>query len=1361
MASTAEEMIFSTEAGTNAITIVKEGLSGSGSDYKFGKGDVTVNGTVGYIASKKFYVYKKGTMAVTAKGANIDSIKVTYAKDCYPFAELLAGGSTTAKTAAQVSAMFVPSKADTIVTFSNTSGGKTDIKNMTVYYSVVEVPSTPVDTMVHVIVDDPTKCSMKDSHYQVLQLKAGANEVAPGDYALSYPGYNTKYALNEVKLNGVVLQASYNQYYFQSYNNSTLKAGDTLEIKAAYEADSFLVTINTPIEAVVKSAKTVAFDGQYSYTENAVANKLSFKAPAGYPAIIAFENAAYAIDSILVNGVKTELDYNGNIEANVKAATTIQIYAHEKSSAYVKIDNADKAQLRNSSYEYVTLKANEWIQVAEGDYQLGTNSSKFSGYALNKVLLNNKEVADNYGYWSLKLSSNDSLEIVANYAVDSFAVVVTDSVAAVKRAATHGKTVATPTSFKAEAGYSVEIELNTTDYKIDSILINGVKQSSTYSISFSARQETTVRVFAHPYGSVSATLKLADPAHVAVCKGTYFNSNDLIANLVAGENTIEVSENNPNIYIKNNAGCIIDSIKNGDTKLNADYNGGYGVTLTQGCKVEVFSHAKVQNNAATIVVKDLASANNNFGLTNALRENVTLAEGENAVKFADDETPFSLSIYGTSIPNVVVYLNGDTVKATYQYDGGANYSSIALANKDYLEIYVNGGKSQYVAEPANDTITIATTMMEVEGYETDDYVYIAKGDSMFYFDIYYPEGDSVLSPNVTYTFEQMEPDYTLLYISSTKEEIEATDATYRFFYDADSLIHVVATMTTAEHVYKLTYDEKPAKDTIVIALQNAELYDYIESNGCFQICAANADSTLSVSITFESDEIEGVYDVTTAVGSYGEYNYIYSEVGADAYLYKYKSGTITISRDSISNLKFLKAAGIIKCNGAYIDLTLTTEPDPLPKNVLVTKDMYKTWEGFDLSAKATAAAPYWDAVEFGTEASNGGVLYGNSSVLNSTYADLTGYQTLTIFGKCSAPIRVLFNRQADNSNKEINPSIDSTGMVTIDLTQYEYFHLNAIKANWGNTATIDSMVLNYVPMMTGTIEVSNITATGATIDVTPSDTVSTYYWDCLKKETYDNVVAGKYAGYGYGDIQSYMKYILDYYVAVYGYTYEDLASVGPDSYTYKKLSEDTEYVVVALQMDATTGECYAPFATEGFKTRSSIFTCAEAIEARTAGDLADNDSIKVTGYISNMFLKPANFAKYGSVCIWLTDTIGGTAKEFELYNCYGIQGDTLASFGPDFTTTGSSNIDVQYVVGRDGTKVSLGNKVVAAGKIKKYNSTYELNSGCYLVSVDTTTTAIEEIKSMNNKFEGKALINKQVVIRRNNKSYNLNGMIVE
>lgn len=126
----------------------------------------------------------------------------------------------------------------------------------------------------------------------------------------------------------------------------------------------------------------------------------------------------------------------------------------------------------------------------------------------------------------------------------------------------------------------------------------------------------------------------------------------------------------------------------------------------------------------------------------------------------------------------------------------------------------------------------------------------------------------------------------------------------------------------------------------------------------------------------------------------------------------------------------------------------------------LTKDMFKSWDGYDDYAKPTDAQPAWDDYTYGTTVDGGAVIYGNGSVLNSTYADITGATVIRFTGTPNLPLRVMMNRQADNTYKEENPVIGEDGTVDLDISSYEYVHVNAIKVGWGASGAVESIILN-------------------------------------------------------------------------------------------------------------------------------------------------------------------------------------------------------------------------------------------------------------------------------------------------------------
>ncbi len=156
---------------------------------------------------------------------------------------------------------------------------------------------------------------------------------------------------------------------------------------------------------------------------------------------------------------------------------------------------------------------------------------------------------------------------------------------------------------------------------------------------------------------------------------------------------------------------------------------------------------------------------------------------------------------------------------------------------------------------------------------------------------------------------------------------------------------------------------------------------------------------------------------------------------------------------------FVMPASNVTVSATFIKQKVKNEPGEFEDTPL-TKDMYKTWDGFDDYAKPTDAEPAWDDYTYGTTVEGGAVIYGNGSVFNTTYADITGTTVMRITGTPGITVRVMMNRQADNTLKELQPIIGEDGKVEVDLSGYEYVHLNAIKMQWGNTGAVQSVILN-------------------------------------------------------------------------------------------------------------------------------------------------------------------------------------------------------------------------------------------------------------------------------------------------------------
>lgn len=155
------------------------------------------------------------------------------------------------------------------------------------------------------------------------------------------------------------------------------------------------------------------------------------------------------------------------------------------------------------------------------------------------------------------------------------------------------------------------------------------------------------------------------------------------------------------------------------------------------------------------------------------------------------------------------------------------------------------------------------------------------------------------------------------------------------------------------------------------------------------------------------------------------------------------------------------------------------------------------------------------------------------------------------------------------------------------------------------------------------------------------------------------------------------------------------------------IAEAGEYTLT-ITFDPTT----EAVAAEAVKKVIPQYEVAEAI----AAGLADNTEILVRGVITKIEFKGKNFAKYGSVNIYVADATNAEGV-FEFYNCYSLNADTFRTSTPAYDAESNAWVEFEEVVDKNGTAVHVGDTVIAFGKYKLYSGTHELNTGCYLTEI--------------------------------------------
>lgn len=148
-------------------------------------------------------------------------------------------------------------------------------------------------------------------------------------------------------------------------------------------------------------------------------------------------------------------------------------------------------------------------------------------------------------------------------------------------------------------------------------------------------------------------------------------------------------------------------------------------------------------------------------------------------------------------------------------------------------------------------------------------------------------------------------------------------------------------------------------------------------------------------------------------------------------------------------------------------ITLVKKPEEFKlaaNEVNLTTSMFRDWTHWDdlIDNGATGC----DNV-IGKKLEQGNVIYGNSSVLGKTFADLTGYQAMRIYASKGDQFRILMNRTDDDGGSapvtEVIITADESGVATLDIsTYYKNVHINAIKLPYnGRNVTVKAIALVY------------------------------------------------------------------------------------------------------------------------------------------------------------------------------------------------------------------------------------------------------------------------------------------------------------
>ncbi len=298
----------------------------------------------------------------------------------------------------------------------------------------------------------------------------------------------------------------------------------------------------------------------------------------------------------------------------VYVVSTINLEESRTASVEITVDDPSKIRLtRNGSLggDVALSAGSQTVKFApeiEGPFSILAKSSTAPIYYVKH---NGEDVVMEYGQYKVDVKDGDKIEIAANFPDIDYMVkvIVADDVKGVFSGLYDASNTALDGNLAegvaVHAGTSLNLRLNTTDYAVDDVIVNGESTKSTYW-SGVIDKDYTFEILAHEFGTYTVDFDVDDPSRVEIYNG-YSSYGTEKFDIVAGVNTFEFKESSygSNIYIAATEGNIVKNVRivNGENESNRS---GGTITVNKGDKVYITSAVKEPDTKLIVWVEPAA-----------------------------------------------------------------------------------------------------------------------------------------------------------------------------------------------------------------------------------------------------------------------------------------------------------------------------------------------------------------------------------------------------------------------------------------------------------------------------------------------------------------------------------------------------------------------------------------------------------------------------------------------------------------------------------------------------------------------------------------------------------------------------------
>lgn len=546
-------------------------------------------------------------------------------------------------------------------------------------------------------VDNPAAVSLYDtSNYSYYNFdESGKLELDLDPMAYINVNVNSGFELVEIKVDG----STY--YGGTSLPSSVMTDNGTVAITTKEkEATVYYVVANPEIVTV-----TVDYSDVYD-ASNSVDGKWTIKTNNPYSNMninAADEYVITSVEKVVENGENEELlneysKYQNSVSqylGGFPTGTTFNISAAKLSelrSAHVSIEvvdgEADAISVRRGNEEIPSTDfAN--IAVIPGGDQLYISASVY-GKSLYKVTVNDiEQTPQGTTYCIADLKDGDVIKVWPTFpdiAVPVNISFTNEGTSGVLTLAVDGMVVAPDEwladNFTVKLGSRLGFTLNSSDYSVSSVTMNGQNQSP-YGFETTVQSEDPIEVVitAEKFRDYQVTVYF-EAGTISIFRG-WGESNPVEIPEGADEVTFAVSPSSNQLNFKAAEGYVISSIVDGN---NNTYSSS--VYVSGDMVLTVYTDKIVRDDMCVLYLEPLSEgwiySQVILSRDNDARKEIALASGYNFIEYGAFDCPFQLGFY----PEADVYINGTLTPSEY----GAYAGLEDLANGSVIKVFEKGAQ---------------------------------------------------------------------------------------------------------------------------------------------------------------------------------------------------------------------------------------------------------------------------------------------------------------------------------------------------------------------------------------------------------------------------------------------------------------------------------------------------------------------------------------------------------------------------------------------------------------------------------------------------------------------------------------------